>query len=137
MSLIAFHKFLISTAIVFCVVFALRQLSEFKATGDNWVLLTAIAFGVAAAALGFYLTHLSGFLKIPTEDQAPALKLKSRRVSQNFLRPAESHLEAQAENLSPGNLEKNGHRIWEWVSSLTRVRISSSKKNGHDGNEPE
>lgn len=65
MSLIAFHKFLISTAILFSLGFAIRQLSEFGAAGDTWALIAAIVLGTVAAALGYYLAHLRDFLRLP------------------------------------------------------------------------
>jgi hypothetical protein len=66
MSLIAFHKFLISTAILFSLGFAVRQLSAFRATGNAWALITTILLGIVAVALGYYLIHLRDFLRLPS-----------------------------------------------------------------------
>jgi len=66
MSLIAFHKFLISTAILFCLGFSFQQFSEFQANGESGSLIMAIAVGLAAVALGYYLLHLRDFLRLPS-----------------------------------------------------------------------
>ncbi len=72
MSLIAFHRFLISTAILFCLGFSVRQFSEFQVTGGSWPLILAIVFGIAAAALGYYLVHLRDFLRLPSRGAGGA-----------------------------------------------------------------
>ena len=66
MSLIAFHKFLISTAILCCLGFSFQQFSEFQATGESGSLIMAIVAGLAAVALGYYLLHLRDFLRLPS-----------------------------------------------------------------------
>ncbi len=71
MSLIGFHKFLIATAILFSLGFALRQFSEFRAAGDAWLLVEAVGLTVAAAALGYYLAHLRAALRLPNRPAAP------------------------------------------------------------------
>jgi hypothetical protein len=65
MSLIAFHRFLILTAILFSLGFAVRQFSEYWATGTIWGLGAAVVLGIVAAALGYYLAHLRNFLRLP------------------------------------------------------------------------
>ena len=128
MSLIAFHKFLITTAIVFCLGFALRQLSEFRATGDGWTLLAAAAFGIAGLALGFYLRHLRNFLKIPTENTASHSVLRSdpKGFVATYLRPAEP--------LAGEALEGSGDGRGKWVrwaTTLVGPHLPPWKKNGH------
>jgi hypothetical protein len=71
MSLISFHKFLISAAILFCAVFAIHQWSAYRAEGGGVTLLTAIVFALAGAGLGFYLAHLRDFLRLPARRAAP------------------------------------------------------------------
>ncbi len=110
---------------------------EFRGTGDSLALITAIAFGIAAAALGFYLRHLSGFLRIPTGDAGLAVKSKSRALPRNFLRPAEPEPEVQIESPYAVVSGKNNHRLWEWIASLTQREISVTRKNGHDVEESE
>lgn len=71
MSLIAFHKFLITTAILFALGLAARQLADFRDTGNVWTLIAALGFAGAALALAFYLTRLRQFLKIPEPPANP------------------------------------------------------------------
>lgn len=62
MSLIAFHRLLIAVGILFCGGYAVRELLRFL-DGRGWAsLLLALAFAVAAGALGYYLRHLRRFL---------------------------------------------------------------------------
>ena len=72
MSLIAFHRFLISAAILFCLGFSVRQFSEFQAAGGSWPLILASVFGIAAVALGYYLVHLRDFLRLPSRGAGGA-----------------------------------------------------------------
>jgi hypothetical protein len=65
MSLIAFHKFLITTAILFSLGLAARQGSEFQKTEDVVHLITAVVFAALALGLGVYLRRLRHFLKLP------------------------------------------------------------------------
>lgn len=62
MSLIAFHRFLIATGILFCGGFAVWELLRFLESGGWRSLLLAVGFAAAAGALGYYLRHLSRFL---------------------------------------------------------------------------
>ena len=134
MSLIAFHKFLISTAIVFCFVFAIRQLSEFKASGDGVSLLTAIAFGIASAALAVYLRHLRRVLRIPSEHEALGLNLRTdpKGFAERYLRPAEPPTEAAVAQ-SAGN---GPNKLLSWAKSLVQPQKASHKTNGHNGEGP-
>ena len=60
--MIPFHKLLISSGIVFCAGFALWALIQYVRTGQAASLGLALAFTLAAAALGYYLRHLRRFL---------------------------------------------------------------------------
>lgn len=62
MSLIGFHRFLISTAILFCGGFAIWEFLSFAATGSTPTLILGIFFGLAAGGLGYYLANLARFL---------------------------------------------------------------------------
>ena len=67
MSLIPFHRLLIVTAIVFCAGFAIWEVLAFRRSGAVSALLIALAFGVAAGVLGYYLRHLPRFLGLSRE----------------------------------------------------------------------
>ena len=60
--MITFHRFLIATAIIFCVVFATWSASAYQRDGGGGTLALAIAFATAALALGYYLKNLKRFL---------------------------------------------------------------------------
>src|SRR5204863_7837108 len=60
--MIPFHRFLIGTAILFCVGFAADGLVAYPATGAGSDLAFAVAFAVAGGALGYYLKNLNRFL---------------------------------------------------------------------------
>jgi hypothetical protein len=59
---IPFHRLLITTAIVFCVVFAAWGWREYQSTHTAWALASTIAFAVFAALLAYYLKNLKRFL---------------------------------------------------------------------------
>jgi len=59
---INFHKVLISTAIVFCVLFAVWGWREYQQSGTTWCLASSIAFAVFALGFAIYLTQLRRFL---------------------------------------------------------------------------
>jgi hypothetical protein len=59
---IAFHKVLISTAIVFCVIFAAWGWREYQLSGTTWSLASSIAFAVFAVGFAVYLSQLKRFL---------------------------------------------------------------------------
>ena len=61
--MIPFHRFLIGTAIVFCGGLAVWMFSAYRAGGDTILLVLAVAFAIGAAALSYYLAHLSRFLR--------------------------------------------------------------------------
>ena len=60
--MIPFHRLLISTAIVFCGGFTLWAAWSYRQSGELLMLVTALAFAVATAALSYYLRHLKRFL---------------------------------------------------------------------------
>jgi hypothetical protein len=62
MTLIGFHRLLISAAILFCGGFALREFSVFSETGGTLTLVLGITFGVLSVGLGYYLANLQRFL---------------------------------------------------------------------------
>ncbi|HEY7233138.1 MAG TPA: hypothetical protein VH539_03265 [Gemmatimonadaceae bacterium] len=60
--MIPFHRFLISTAILFCVGFAAWAFVAYHSGGSATDLAFALAFAVAGGALGYYLKNLNRFL---------------------------------------------------------------------------
>lgn len=60
--MIAFHRFLIGTAICFCLGFAWWTFAAYRGGGGARELAFALSFTAAAAALGYYLKHLDRFL---------------------------------------------------------------------------
>ena len=62
--MIAFHRFLIATAILFCLGVAVWAFLAFEANGAIPILIMGIVFVICAAALGYYLNHLGRFLKL-------------------------------------------------------------------------
>lgn len=61
--MIAFHRFLITTAIVFCTIFAVWSFREWQSTSTTFSLAAAGAFALFAVALSVYLANLKRFLK--------------------------------------------------------------------------
>ena len=60
--MIPFHRFLITTAILFCVGFAAWAFVAYRASGSGADLAFGVAFVAAAGALGYYLKNLNRFL---------------------------------------------------------------------------
>jgi hypothetical protein len=60
--MIPFHRFLIATAIVFCIGFAVWAFVAYRASGGALQLALGIVFAVAGVALGYYLKNLNRFL---------------------------------------------------------------------------
>ena len=60
--MIIFHRFLISTAILFCAGFAAWALSTFRSDGGMTLLVLGVSFGLAAVVLGYYIKNLNRFL---------------------------------------------------------------------------
>ena len=60
--MIIFHRFLIATAIVFCILQAVWMIVAFRADGPLLMLILGVSFGLAAIALSYYLKNLDRFL---------------------------------------------------------------------------
>ena len=60
--MIAFHRFLIGTAILFCAGFSIWALLVFRAGGGTMALVLGVTFAVCTVALGYYLKNLRRFL---------------------------------------------------------------------------
>ena len=60
--MIPFHRFLIATAILFCVGFAVWAFAAYRASGGATQLGLGIVFTVAGIGLGYYLKNLNRFL---------------------------------------------------------------------------
>jgi hypothetical protein len=60
--MIAFHRFLIGTAICFCFGFAWWTFAGYRGGGGALDLVLALTFAGAAVLLGYYLKHLDRFL---------------------------------------------------------------------------
>ena len=131
MSLIGFHKFLITTAILFSLGFAIRQWSEFRSDGNVWTLMTAIVLAAAAAALGYYLMHLRDILKIPSGGVGflPSARSHATGPSRNTLWPSESNGESLDD---PAVRPGNGHdRSTDWAAPESGPERLPEKDNGH------
>jgi hypothetical protein len=59
---IAFHKVLIATAIVFCAFFAVWGWRDYQHTGTTWSLASSIGFALFAVGFAVYLRFLRRFL---------------------------------------------------------------------------
>lgn len=62
MSIVAFHRVLIGTGILFCGLFASWEAAAYARGGRTLDLVLAILFGAIAAGLVYYLAHLDRFL---------------------------------------------------------------------------
>lgn len=62
MSIITFHRFLITTAILFCGVFAGWEFVRYSRGGGTLELTLGVTFTVLALALVYYLINLRRFL---------------------------------------------------------------------------
>lgn len=71
MSLVWFHRLLITAAIVFCFGFGAWQLLAYSDQGGLGALLIGLAFLLAGAALIVYLRRLRRFLNLPEDRQEP------------------------------------------------------------------
>ena len=71
MSLIAFHRFLIVTAIVFCFGFALWEFSAAASSGEIGAVLLGSVFTLLGVGLVVYLRRLASFLGYEEEGPAP------------------------------------------------------------------
>jgi hypothetical protein len=62
--MIPFHRFLIFTAICFCLGFAAWTIAAWRGGAGVGALALGVAFACAGAALGYYLRHLQRFLHL-------------------------------------------------------------------------
>ena len=60
--MILFHRFLIGTAICFCLGFAAWAFAAYRTTASAGELTLALLFACAGAILGYYLKNLDRFL---------------------------------------------------------------------------
>jgi uncharacterized membrane protein YadS len=60
--MILFHRFLIGTAICFCLGFAAWAFAAYRSTSSSGELTLALLFAFAGAVLGYYLKNLDRFL---------------------------------------------------------------------------
>jgi hypothetical protein len=60
--MIPFHRFLIGTAICFCLGFAGWTFADYRHTASVWELALAIVFASGGALLAYYLKNLDRFL---------------------------------------------------------------------------
>ncbi|MDQ3698776.1 MAG: hypothetical protein M3373_12265 [Gemmatimonadota bacterium] len=61
--MISFHRILIGTAIIFCVLFAAWSFFAYSNAGGIIPLALGVAFVFAAAVLSYYLRNLDRFLR--------------------------------------------------------------------------
>jgi hypothetical protein len=62
--MITFHRVLISTAILFCLTFAVWSLLTWSRSHERILLVLSVSFIVASAGLGYYLANLRRFLRL-------------------------------------------------------------------------
>ena len=62
LSIIAFHRVLITAAIAFCAFFSAWEFGHYGRDGDGSRVVLALVFAVLAIALGVYLALLDRFL---------------------------------------------------------------------------
>ena len=62
MSIVAFHRVLITAALVFCALFAWWELARYQDDGEDLRLALGIVFAFLAVALAVYLALLNRFL---------------------------------------------------------------------------
>jgi hypothetical protein len=60
--MIAFHRFLIGTAIIFCAGLGIWMLSTYWGNGNVVLLVLGVSFALAALGLSYYLRNLNRFL---------------------------------------------------------------------------
>ena len=61
--MIPFHRFLIGTAVVFCLGFAAWAGAAYRSSGGTQDLAFALVFAVLGVLLGYYLKNLERFLR--------------------------------------------------------------------------
>ncbi len=60
--MILFHRFLIATAIVFCMALGAWLILAFRDRGGVWDLVLGVSFALAGVGLAYYLRNLNRFL---------------------------------------------------------------------------
>ena len=60
--MIPFHRFLIGTAILFCLGFAAWAAESYRVSGQSGELVLAVVFAIAGLGLTYYLRNLNRFL---------------------------------------------------------------------------
>jgi hypothetical protein len=71
MSLLSFHRFLISAGIVFCLGFAIWEFWIWTDSRQTGALLLALLFLLLGGVLAFYLRKLLHFLGYEREGRTP------------------------------------------------------------------
>lgn len=71
MSLVAFHRFLIVTAIVFCLGFALWEFRSVGSGGGTGAVVLGSIFTLLGIGLGVYLGRLARFLGYEDDRAMP------------------------------------------------------------------
>ncbi len=62
MSIVSFHRVLITAALAFCALFAWWEIARYQVDGDGLRLVLGIVFALLACALAVYLALLNRFL---------------------------------------------------------------------------
>lgn len=62
MSLLSFHRFLITTAIVFCGGYAAWEFVRFSRMGAGWDMVLGVVFTVLTLLLLIYFNRMAAFL---------------------------------------------------------------------------
>ncbi|MCK5449104.1 MAG: hypothetical protein KAJ43_13215 [Gemmatimonadetes bacterium] len=62
MSIVAFHRVLITAAIAFCAFFSAWEFGQYRRDGDGSGVVLALVFAVLAVGFGIYLALLDRFL---------------------------------------------------------------------------
>jgi hypothetical protein len=71
MSLVSFHRFLITAAILFCLGFAGWEARAYASGGGTQPLIWAIVFLLLGAGLVVYLARLASILKLDDPSDRP------------------------------------------------------------------
>lgn len=71
MSLVSFHRFLIATAIVFCLGFGLWEFNSVGSGGGAEAVVLGSVFMLLGIGLGFYLRRLARFLGYEDDRSVP------------------------------------------------------------------
>lgn len=69
MSLISFHRFLIATAIVFCIGFGVWEFNAVGGEGGALAFVLGVVFTLLGIGMAVYLRHLARFLGYDEESE--------------------------------------------------------------------